>query len=180
MNHKESLDLKKLIGNFKDDYQDNTEYIRTMKHSDLIRENLQILEEVKTTYTEQRKTAPFAFIETAQREAPFLYNNYTDIFNKCVSDELDLDIMFRTLTVLKQIEEGNIDQNEGSVLVGTLLKELYVDSALKRCAKLDEENSKQNPTAEKIEGRPISWSSWKNNGCIEKRNQIIKEISKTI
>jgi len=179
MNHKESLDLKKLIGNFKDDYQDNTEYIRKIKHSDLIRENLQILQELKNKHMDQRKTAPLVFIETAQREANFLYNNYTDIFNKSIADELDLDIMFQTLTVLKKIEDGDVDQNEGSVLVGTLLKELYVDSALKRGIKLDEENAKPNEP-EKIEGRPISWSSWKNNGCIEKRNQIIREISKTI
>ena len=180
MNHKESLDLKKLIGNFKDEYQDNTEYIRKIKHSELIQHDLQLIDELKNKNAEQRKTAPLAFIETAQREANFLYNNYTDIFNKSIADELDLDIMFRTLNVLKQIEEGNIDQNEGSVLVGTLLKELYVDSALKRGAKLDEENAKTNLPSEKVEGRPISWSSWKNTGCIEKRNKIVNEISKIV
>jgi len=180
MNHKESLDLKKLIGNFKDEYQDNTEYIRKVKHSDLIRENLQKIEELKKNHMEQRKTAPLAFIEIAQKEANFLYNNYTDIFNKSIADELDIDIMFQTLTVLKKIENGEVDQNEGSVLVGTLLKELYVDSALKRGIKLDEENAKLNPVSEKVEGRPISWASWKNNGCIEKRNEIVKELSKII
>lgn len=180
MNHKESLDLKKLINNFKDEYQDNTEYIRTIKHSDLIHSDLLRIEKFKTDNSEQRKTAPLTFIENAKTEANFLYNNYTDIFNKSIADEIDLDIMFQTLNVLKQIENGEVDQNEGSVLVGTLLKELYIDSALKRGMKLDAENAKLNETPEKVEGRPISWSYWKTNGCIEKRNQIVKEISKTI
>ena len=33
--------------------------------------------------------------------------------------------------VLKKIEDGEWDQHEASVLVGSILKELYVDSALR-------------------------------------------------
>ena len=63
---------------------------------------------------------------------PFLYNSYTNLFNRVIKDELDLEIMTKLLIVLKMIENGKINQHEGSVMVGKVLKELYVDSALKR------------------------------------------------
>jgi hypothetical protein len=88
-----------------------------------------------------------------------------------------MDIMFNTLDVLKQIENGEIDQNEGSVLVGKLLKELYVDSALKRSAKLDAINDSENKIEEKKEGKQISWSKWKKEGYVERRNEIIEKLS---
>ena len=40
----------------------------------------------------------------------FLFNNYTDIFNKIKNDEIDLSILDRFLNVLKQIEDGNVDR----------------------------------------------------------------------
>ena len=64
------------------------------------------------------------------------------------------------LTVLKHIEDGQVDQHEGSVLVGELLKELYVDSALRRADNLD----KQNESEEKqtlYDGKQISWKEYK-------------------
>ena len=56
--------------------------------------------------------------------------DYTDIYNKIRKDELDLSILNRFLNVLRNIEDGELDQHEGAFVVGTLLKELYVDSAL--------------------------------------------------
>ena len=41
------------------------------------------------------------------------------------------------LNVLKQIEDGKIDQHEGSYMVGTILKEIYIDSALKKAEKTE-------------------------------------------
>jgi hypothetical protein len=52
-------------------------------------------------------------------------------------DEIDITILNKFLDVLKQIEDGKLDQHEGSFLVGTILKELYVDSALKKAEKLN-------------------------------------------
>jgi hypothetical protein len=51
-----------------------------------------------------------------------------------------------------------VDQHEGSVAVGKLLKELYVDSAMKT------DNIKRNnaePVAAKAEFKPISWREYK-------------------
>jgi hypothetical protein len=80
-----------------------------------------------------------------------------------VKDELDLEIMTKLLIVLKLIEDGKVDQNEGSVMVGKVLKELYVDSALKQSKHLDEKNDKEEPTELNIEPdiKPISWKEYK-------------------
>ena len=164
MNGQESINLKKLIGNFKDEYKDNTDNIRKLKHSELIRDDIRKLEVLKQNNPELMKTAPFKFEELAQGEAFFLFSNYTDIFHKILKNELDLDIMSQILYVLKLIEEEQVDQNEGSVLVGKLLKELYVDSALKRSDQLDKEYSSEK--SEINSGKSISWKSWKSQNNV--------------
>ena len=67
--------------------------------------------------------------------------------------------MEQFLNVLERIEKGELDQHEGSFIVGTLLKELYVDSALKRGEKLDKEHADAKP--KQLEGKQISFSQWK-------------------
>lgn len=161
----ESLNLKKLLHN-NSDAVDNTEYIRRVKHSEKIRDDVRALDRLKKSeaklYLENRDQ----FKEKAQTVANFLFVNYTDIFNKVITDELDLAIMSRLLAVIKMIEDKQVDQHEGSVLVGKILKELYVDSALKRCENLDKENNKDSEKLEKAQEKrdvkPISWSEWKN------------------
>jgi len=161
----ESLNLKKLLHN-NSDAVDNTEYIRRVKHSEKIRDDVRALDRLKKSeaklYLENRDQ----FKEKAQTVANFLFVNYTDIFNKVITDELDLAIMSRLLAVIKMIEDKQVDQHEGSVLVGKILKELYVDSALKRCENLDKENAKDSEKLEKAQEKrdvkPISWSEWKN------------------
>jgi hypothetical protein len=158
----ESLNLKKLLQN-NSDAVDNTDYIRRVKHSEKIRDDIRVLDRLKKSeaklYLENRDQ----FREKAQTVANFLFVNYTDIFNKVVTDELDLAIMSRLLAVIKMIEDKKVDQHEGSVLVGKILKELYVDSALKRCDNLDKENGKSSEEeTPKRDVKPISWSEWKN------------------
>ena len=72
-------------------------------------------------------------------ECTFLYTNYTDIFHKLIKDELDLTIMTKLLTILKMIEDAKVDQHEGSVMVGKILKEMYVDSATRELDHLNEQ-----------------------------------------
>jgi hypothetical protein len=69
--------------------------------------------------------------------------------------------LFQFLDILEKIENNELDQHEGSFLVGTLLKELYIDSALKKSDKLDKlyENDKQTNVCEPIK---ISWKQYKN------------------
>ena len=45
------------------------------------------------------------------------------------------------IRILREIEDGKLDQHEGSFKVGKILKSIYVDSALKRSEKLDAEQA---------------------------------------
>ena len=136
MNPQEKIDLKKLIGKM-DDYEDNTHGIREMKHSDNIRADILKMEALKKEQADLRKMDPIAFSQLCEAECIFLFYKYTDIYNRLLKDEVDLTIMNKALTVLKRIENGEIDQQEGSVIVGKLFHEIYVDSALRRSANLD-------------------------------------------
>ena len=147
----ERLDLKKMLR--ESDAQDNTENIRNVKHSVRIRNDIRALDKFKKSIAPQ---------STAEEVAPFLHENYPDIFKKVLNDELDLEIMSRLLTILKLIEDEKVDQHEASVLVGKLLKEMYVDSALKKCKKMDEAQEGEEDSAPTyVEEKPISWSEWR-------------------
>jgi hypothetical protein len=74
-------------------------------------------------------------------------------------DELDVSLFFKLLDVLKSIEDEELDQHEGSFKVGTLLKEIYIDSCLKRSEKLDELHEPANE-AKKPEIN-VSWKQFK-------------------
>ena len=98
--------------------------------------------------------------ELCRNTVPFLYNNYTDIFFKVVKDELNMEMMVKFIFILKQIEEGVIDQYDASVKVGTILKEMYVDSAMRRGDNLDKLHESDAPTF--VEPVKMSWSDFKN------------------
>ena len=100
--------------------------------------------------------------ELCRNTTPFLYNHYTDIFNKVVKDELNMEMMVRFIFILKQIEEGVIDQYDASVKVGTILKEMYVDSAMRRGDNLDKLHESEAPTF--VEPVKMSWAEFKNKG----------------
>ena len=61
--------------------------------------------------------------------------------------------------MLKKIEDGEVDQNEGAFLVGTLLKEIYIDSALKKADKLNKKYDLEKK--EELVQVPIKNISWK-------------------
>ena len=153
----ERLNLKKLVTEMEG--EDNTSNIRKVKHSVPMRDDVRRLNNLKISDAELRKNSPDEFKALCQSKCSFLYNNYTDIFNKLIDDELDLTIMTKLLTVLKLIEDGKTDQHEGSVMVGKVLKELYVDSATKRLENLDKqhEGERVDPSV----GKSISWREYK-------------------
>jgi len=154
LNNQERLNLKKLID--ESHCEDNTENIRTLKHSTLIRDDVRKLDTLKNTNTSLSENE---FAELCQNECPFLFNNYTDIFNKMVKNELDLTIMTKLLTVLKLIEDNKVDQHEGSVMVGKILKELYIDSAVKRTENIDKQYEADKVVP--VEPKPISWKDFR-------------------
>ena len=58
---------------------------------------------------------------------------------------------------MKGIEEDKYDQHEGSVMVGKILKQLYIDSALKG----DDKNDKKSKKERKRRGKKLSWAEYK-------------------
>ena len=157
LSNNEKLQLQKMINESECD--DNTGQIRELKHSILLRDNIRKLDTFRKANIELQKTNYNEFVNQAKDIVPFLYNSYTDIFNRITKDELDLEIMTKLLIVLKMIEDDKINQHEGSVMVGKVLKELYVDSALKRGENLDEEYKSETPTPK--EHGNISWKDYK-------------------
>jgi hypothetical protein len=159
MNNEERLNLKKLVSEM--DCENNTDNIRRLKHSEKIRDDIRKMELLKLSKKNLYETEPAEFNELCKKECSFLYTNYTDIFNKIIVGELNLDIMAQMLYVLKLIEEEQVDQHEGSAMVGKILKELYIDAAIKRGEKIDKENELSKP--KEVEEKKISWNEWKKN-----------------
>lgn len=159
MNEVERLNLQKMINS--NDVEDQTELIREKKHSSLITEDVNRFIELKKKYLRLSKSNPIEFEQMCISRCSFLYNNYTDIFNKVKKDEIDLSILNRFLNVLKQIEEKSIDQHEGSFLVGKFLKEMYIDSALKKSEKLDKHLKKKEEKEKIVKPKNISWKQYK-------------------
>jgi len=153
----ERINLKGLIN--QSDCENNTDQIRRLKHSERIRDDIRKLERVQRDNAALMESNPDEYMNVCKRECSFLFNNYTEIFNKLMKDELDINIMAKLLVVLKMIEDEKVDQHEGSVLVGKILKEMYVDSAIKRADHLDKEHGEEKP--EKVAGKEISWRQYK-------------------
>jgi hypothetical protein len=148
------LHLQKMIK--ANNVEDMTGLIRELKHSHLLQNDINALLKLKAQFkNDQDKIS-----QEGVTECSFLFTYYTDIFNKIKKDEIDLSILNRFLNVLRNIEDGEIDQHDGAFVVGTLLKELYVDSALKKADKLNEELSNHEPKRE--EPLMISWREYKN------------------
>jgi hypothetical protein len=157
LNHDEKLNLKKIMD--ETDYVDNTHNIRRLKHSKMIRDNVKRMEELKREHEAMRLTHIEGFFSIVQEECRFLYDNYTDIFNRLMKDEVDPLILQRFLIVLKMIEDGQLDQQEGSSMIGKYLKELYLDSAVRKADALERERSGEKEPLK--EGMDISWKAYK-------------------
>jgi len=155
MDNNERLQLQNMIK--ANNVEDQTGLIRELKHSTLLRSDINDLLLLKSKYRNDQN----AIINEAMTDCNFLFTYYTDIFNKVRKDEIDLEILFTFLDVLKQIEDGELDQHEGSFEVGKLLKKLYIDSALRKADKINEEHEKLNPIEPVVEPINISWKQYK-------------------
>ena len=152
----EQLNLKKMMGEM--DYQDNTDNIRRLKHSKYIRGDVKKMDELKVTHCDMKLTHPEGYFNIMRDECRFMYDNYTDLFNRLMKDELDTAILTKFLIVLKLIEDGSVDQQEGSTMIGKYLKELYLDSAVRKADALDQEHAGEKEPVN--DGRDISWKAY--------------------
>ena len=149
------LNLKELVKNF--DGEDTTERIRELKHSKQIRASITKMIELKKKYSRLNNKNLRKIVE---KQCSFLYHNYTNIFNKIYKDVIDLKLFNKFLVILEGIENGKYDQHEASAKVGQILKEIYIDSAIRESKRIDKKNSnKKKPVMKK--GKKISWNEFK-------------------
>lgn len=153
MDNKQRLQLQNMIK--ANNIEDQTEFIRNLKHSQIIRNDVNNMIMIKAKFRGDENKIH----EECINECNFLFTYYTDIYNKVKKDEIDIGILNKFLNVLKRIEDGELDQHEGSFLVGSILKELYVDSALKKAEKLNA-NDEPKPEPKKPE-KLVSYKQFK-------------------
>lgn len=155
MNDNQRLKLQQMIN--ENNVEDQTELIRQLKHSEILKNNINSLISLKNKYGNDITNQNF--ILDSMMECNFLYTYYTDIYNKIKKDEIDMQLLFKFINILKSIEDGEKDQHEASYEVGVILKEIYIDSALKKAEKLDALNE----TKDEYKGPQtnISWKQYK-------------------
>jgi hypothetical protein len=159
MDDNQRLHLQNMIA--ANNVEDNTQLIRELKHSQILKENVNNLIMLKAKYPND----PDALNLEGMSECNFLFTYYTDIYNKIRKDEIDLKILYKAFDVLRNIEDGKLDQHTGAYEFGTLLKQIYVDSALKKADKLNAENDNQ---ASEYKGAQVE-ISWKQFKIIRKK-----------
>ena len=120
MNPQQRLQLHELIK--QNNSVNNTDLIRELKHSHMIRSEVKTIENLKLVYAD---------LEILQSECIkkcyFLYENYTVIFNRLLKNRVDIDVLYTFLDTLQMVEDGKMDQHEASFEIGTLLKKMYID-----------------------------------------------------
>jgi hypothetical protein len=154
MDENQRLHLQKMIS--ANNVEDQTDLIRNLKHSHILRNDVNNLIMLKAKHMDDAD----ALSLDAMVECNFLFTYYTDIYNKIRKDEIDLKILFKFLDVLQDIEDGKLDQHEGSYEVGMLLRKIYVDSALRKAEKLNAETGVSEPEY-KGPQVDISWKQFK-------------------
>jgi hypothetical protein len=154
MNDNQRLHLQKMIS--ANNVEDNTGLIRQLKHSHILRDDVNNLIMLKAKYSDEPEKVHLE----GMSECNFLFTYYTDIYNKIRKDEIDLKILFKAFDVLRDIEDSKLGQHEGAYEFGMLLKNIYVDSALKKAAKLNPETGEYD---QEYKGAQvdISWSQFK-------------------
>lgn len=153
------LQLNKMID--ANHVQDCTEEIRAKQHSDKIRNDVHRLLELKKKYSRLSKSNPTQFDTMCVSQCSFLFNTYTDIFNKVKKDEINLEILGRLLQVLKKIELGELDQHTGAYEVGMLMKTIYIDGALLKAKKLEDASTTADTATPPIAAKEVSWKQFK-------------------
>ena len=150
MNANERLKLQEMIK--ANNVADQTDKIRALKHSSNIRKDVDKIQKLKA------KTQEKKLIKVCREKCPFLFANYTDIFNKLVLDEIDVKLLNNFIDILEKIENGTKDQHEASFEVGKILREIYIDSAVRKSNKLEKNDVLPEP---KRSCKEISWRSYK-------------------
>lgn len=147
----ERLNLEKMLND--KDVEQTTQTIRSLRHSQQIKNDVQALLDLKRKYSRVSKET---LNNMAVKRCNFLFKHYTNIFNRVFEDHLDLNMLGSFIEVLRRIEDAEIDQHQGSYEIGTLLKRIYIDSALRKDTTKDKKQ-----VAFKKPKNKISWAQFK-------------------
>ena len=133
--------------------QDNTEYIKKMKHSKQIRKDVAFIQNLKRN----NRNADFKTLDNeATHKCNFLFVNYPNIYNKLLKNQINIKILYSFLDELESIENGKQTQHEASYKIGMLLKQLYVDKTLS-----EPQETQQQPKKNTIKPRKVSYEEYK-------------------
>jgi len=144
MDDNQRLKLQDLIK--ENNVQDNTDNIRQLKHSKLIRDDVDKIQII----INKINSNDFKILDKAcLPHCSFLFKNYTNIYNRLLKKQIDLDILNKFLICLKSIEDGVQTQHEASYEIGILLKGMYIDTKI-----YDEPKMR--------EGGDLSWEEYVN------------------
>lgn len=168
MNDNQRLQLKNMIN--ENNVIDKTDLIRKIKHSSILRNEVNEMIHLKNIYKNNLSSPDFR--DDAINKCKFLFQYYTDIFNKLIKNELNINMLFEFLDILEKIEKGQLDQHEASFKVGSILKNMYIDSAVKHSenmkTKYDEEENNESNLKPKPISKDISWKHYKKLKTIKK------------
>jgi hypothetical protein len=163
MNDNERLQLQKMIN--ANDTTDQTNLIRQIKHSVLIKHSTNLIHEILIGPQYANLTTD-ELKEECIKQCPEMHKLYTDIFNKLINREINLVLFNKFIMILEEIEDGVIDQHDGSFKIGNVLKEIYVDSAVVKADKINvkydqEKQEIKNTETTKMGNTDISWAEYK-------------------
>ena len=155
MNPSQRLQLNQIID--ENNVEDYTKLIREKRHSDKIRTTVtRMLDIMKANEGLDAR----ALDDALMAECAFMFNEYTDLYNRIKKRELDMSILWEFLNVLEKIENGEADQHTGAFEVGSLLKKLYIDSAMRRKTESPSEAVSKRPA------KPITWREYRDGANI--------------
>lgn len=171
MNEDEKMLLQKMIRT--NNTEDNTNKIQEAKHSMKIRRDVSIIQNIKRRTREK----DFRKLDNDCRgKCNFLYVNYPNIYNKMLRGEVDIQILYKFLDKLNDIEEGRLSQHEASYEIGMYLRSLYVDKRLNKSSRDKTRqdkpinNNKQKNMKLKSHGK-MSYDDFKKTQNIEGENK---------
>ena len=142
--------------------EQTTEKIRELRHSSNIKECVTGILNIKKEYSRLSFSQKE---EIAKSRFSFLFIHYENIFNKVLKDEIDISLLFKFISILEKIENGILNQHEASFQVGTILKNIYIDSNNKRNEKLDKKDIKRKKQKEKKLNKKLSFEEWSKTNC---------------
>ena len=113
MDNKDRINLKKMMKEY--DVVDQTQNIRNLKHSSLIKEDVSIIKDLYKQFPNKSKD----FLETKYFEkSNFLFKNYTEIYNKLIKN--DIPIVPRIIKDQVCIDLRSVFDNQDAVIVQAL------------------------------------------------------------